>query len=564
MSEPTRIVIVGGVAAGPKAAARARRLDPTAEITIVEKDEIISYAGCGLPYYISGMVEDRKSLMASAVGVLRDPAFFASSKRIQVMNRTEAIAIHRSEHELEVRDLKTGEVRRLPYDKLILATGADPVEPPIPGTDLENVLRLKVVEDADRFREILQVQACPKVVIIGGGLIGMEMAEALVECGRGVAVVEMLPHILTMLDPDLSALVEKHLRQRGVKVMTSTRVERIEGDADGKVTRVLTSAGEVPADLVLLSIGIRPNVSLARDAGLEIGSSGAIKVDEHMRTSDPDIYAAGDCAEKMCFMADSGCFLPLGSVANKEGRVAGSNAVGREDRFPGICGTTGLKVFDWNVARTGLTALQARNLGLNVVCATVAGPDRPHYFPGNKPVVIKLVAERDTRRLLGVQGVGPGDVVKRVDVAAVALTANMTVDHVANLDLTYAPPYSEALDILIHGANIVRNKLDGLVSGITCLELKDARERGDDLVLLDVRTPDEYAAARIPGSVLIPLGALRQRAKELPRNRRIVIYCKTSLRAYEAARILAGLDFTNVEILDGGLLAWPFEEETGP
>jgi NADPH-dependent 2,4-dienoyl-CoA reductase/sulfur reductase-like enzyme/rhodanese-related sulfurtransferase len=564
MPQAVRIVIIGGVAAGPKAAARARRLDPAAEITIVEKDEVISYAGCGLPYYISGVVEDRKSLVASALGVVRDPKFFGASKHITVLTRREAFAIPRDRHELEVRNLQSGEVKLLPYDKLIIATGADPAEPPIPGKDLQNVLRLKQMEHADHFRALMQTESCPSVVIIGGGLIGMEMAEAIVECGRKVTVVEMLPHILTMLDPDMSALVEKHLRQLGVGVMTSTRVERMENDAEGKVTRVVTSAGDVPADLVLLSIGIRPNVSLARAAGLEIGPSGAIKVDERMLTSDPDIYAAGDCAEKLCFIGDTGCFLPLGSVANKEGRVAGSNAVGHVDSFPGICSSTALKVFDWNVARTGLTAAQAQKMGHDVVCATVAGTDRPYYFPGSQPVVLKLVAERGTRRLLGVQGAGPGDVVKRVDVAAVALTAHMTVDQVANLDLTYAPPYSEALDILIHGANTVRNKLDGLVWGLSSVELRDALERGDDLLLLDVRTPPEYAASRIAGSVHIPLGALRDRVRELPRDRRIVIYCKSSLRAYEAARILAGEGFTDLEILDGGLLAWPFEEETGP
>jgi NADPH-dependent 2,4-dienoyl-CoA reductase/sulfur reductase-like enzyme/rhodanese-related sulfurtransferase len=561
MSRPVRIVIVGGGAAGPKAAARARRLDPTAQITIVEKDEVISYAGCGLPYYISGVVEERKSLVASALGVVRDPEFFAASKCVTVLNRTEATAIHRDRHELEVRDLQSGETKLLPYDKLIIATGADPAEPPIPGKDLQNVLRLKIVEDADRFRQIMGAEACPSVVIIGGGLIGMEMAEAIVECGRAVTIVEMLPHILTMLDPDMSALVEKHLRELGVKVMTSTRVERIEGD--GRVKCVVTSAGEIPADLVLLSIGIRPNVSLARDAGLEIGPSGAIRVDSRMQTSDPDIYAAGDCAEKLCLIGDTGCFLPLGSVANKEGRVAGSNAVGHPDSFPGICSSTALKVLDWNIARTGLTATQAEKMGMDVVCATVAGPDRPYYFPGSSPVVIKLVAERGTGRLLGVQGAGPGDVVKRVDVAAVALTANMTVDQVANLDLTYAPPYSEALDILIQGANIVRNKLDGLVAGLTSMGLRDALQRGDDLLLLDVRTPAEFATSRLAGAVHIPLGVLRNRLGELPKDRRIVVYCKSSLRAYEAVRIMAGEGFQNLQILDGGLLAWPFEEERG-
>lgn len=558
-----KLVIIGGVAAGPKAAARARRLDPDAEITIVEKDELLSYAGCGLPYYISGMVEDRRQLMATPIGVLRDPQFFAKVKNIKVLNRTEAVSIDRKAKEVEVKSVETGEVRRLPYDKLVIATGAEPVEPPIPGKDLKNVLRLKRLEDADRFREYLRGGACPRVVIVGGGLIGMEMTEAVTECGAGVTVVEMLPHVLPMLDVDISLLVEKHMRQRGVQVVTSARVERFEGDEEGKLARVVTTNGTFETPLALLSIGLRPNVELARQAGLIIGPAGGIYVNEYMQTSDPNIYAAGDCAAKNCFVRGTACFLPLGSVANKEGRVAGSNAVGHIERFPGVAGATSLKVFDLNVARAGLSVAQATEMGIPVISATVAAPDRPHYYPGNKPVILKLVAEKATRRLIGIQGVGLGEVIKRVDVAVTAMTAGMTVDQVAGLDLTYAPPYSEAMDILIHGANTMRNKLDELLKGCTCTKLKASLDAGEDLMLLDVRSPDEHAAGTLPGSTLIPLGAVRSRLNEIPRDKRVVIYCKTSLRAWEAYTILSGAGYSNIEILDGGFVAWPFETQQG-
>jgi NADPH-dependent 2,4-dienoyl-CoA reductase/sulfur reductase-like enzyme/rhodanese-related sulfurtransferase len=558
-----RIVVVGGVAAGPKAAARARRLDPSAEITIVEKDEILSYAGCGLPYYISGMVQDRKQLIATPVGVLRDPQFFAKVKDIKVLNKTMAVAIDRKAKELEVQDVATAEKQRLPYDKLIIATGADTLEPPIPGKDLQNVVRLKRLEDADRFREYMQSKTCPEVVIVGGGLIGMEMAEALTKCGPAVTIVEMLPHILPMLDADMAFLVEKYLRQVGVKVLTSAKVERFEGDEQGKLKSVVTTKGALTASLALLSIGLRPNVELAKKAGLLMGPSGGIAVNQYMQTSDPDIYAAGDCVDKSCTIRGTSCFLPLGSAANKEGRVAGSNAVGHVDRFPGVAGATALKVFDWNVGRAGLSVEQAAGLGIPVVSMTVAAPDKPHYYPGNQPVILKLVAEKANRRLIGIQAVGPGEAIKRVDVAITAMAGHMTVDEVAQLDLTYAPPYSEAMDVLIAGANSLRNKLDGLLKGVTSTELQASRQAGEDLMLLDVRTPDENHAGRIPGSTLIPLGAVRARAGEIPQDKRVVAYCKTSLRAWEAMCILEGQGHHNVELLEGGFVAWPFETEQG-
>jgi NADPH-dependent 2,4-dienoyl-CoA reductase/sulfur reductase-like enzyme/rhodanese-related sulfurtransferase len=558
-----KIVVIGGVAAGPKAASRARRLDPGAAITIIEKDEILSYAGCGLPYYVSGVVEDREQLIATSLGVVRDPAFFAQVKGIKVLNRTLATGIDRQAKEVEVHHLDTDETRRLPYDKLVIATGAETVEPPIPGKDLTNVLRLKRLEDADLIRERLSKDTCSQVVIVGGGLIGIEMAEAVTQCGLAVTMVEMLPQVLPMLDIDMALLVEKHLRDMGVKVMTSARVERFEGDEQGRLKSVVTTKGNIAAPLALLSIGLRPNVELARQAKLLIGPSGGILVNQYMQTSDPSIYAAGDCAEKQCIVRGTSCFLPLGSVANREGRVAGSNAAGHGDRFPGVAGAMALKVFDWNVGRAGLSVEQASALGIPVVSMTVGGPDKPHYYPGNKPIILKLIAEKANRRLIGIQGLGPGEVMKRIDVAITAMAGRLTVDEVAQLDLTYAPPYSEAMDVLIAGANALRNKMDGLLRGVGGVEVRAAQEAGEDVLLVDVRTPDEYRAGHIAGSILIPLGVLRSRAGDVPSDRRVVLYCKTSLRAWEALRFLTGCGYQNVELLEGGLSAWPFETELG-
>ncbi|OQB25839.1 MAG: NADH peroxidase [Chloroflexi bacterium ADurb.Bin180] len=560
----TKIVVIGGVAAGPKAAARARRLDPQAEITLIERDDLLSYAGCGLPYYVGGAVSERKQLLSTPAGVERDVGFFAKVKNIKVLNGTVAVGIDRQARQVEIQTKSGGEVQRLPYDKLILATGAETTEPPIPGKDLGNVLRLKKVEDADHFRAYLEAHPGIQLVIVGGGLIGLEMAEAARERGCQVTVVEMLPHVAPMLDADMAVLVEKHLREKGVQLVTGARVERFEGDAQGQLTGVVTSSGTLPAAAALLAVGMKPNVELAKKAGLLLGASGGIAVNQYMQTSDPNIYAAGDCTEKNCVVRGTGCFLPLGSVANKEGRVAGSNAVGHASRFPGVAGATALKVFDWNVGRAGLSVEQARGLGIDTMSLTVVSSDRPHYYPGNKPVILKLIADKANRRLIGIQAVGPGEAIKRVDVAITAMTARMSVEEVAELDLAYAPPYSEAMDVLLTCANALSNKLDGLFKSVGALELKAEMDAGRAPFLLDVRTPAECANGCLPGAAWIPLGALRTRAAEVPREGRVVIYCKTSLRAWEAVRILAGLGYRNVELLEGGVAAWPFELGPAP
>jgi NADPH-dependent 2,4-dienoyl-CoA reductase/sulfur reductase-like enzyme/rhodanese-related sulfurtransferase len=559
---PLKIVVIGGVAAGPKAAAKIMRLNPQAEVTLLEKGKFISYAGCGLPYYVSGTVKEQKDLMSTPIGVLRDPAFFQKVKGFKVLAETEALEIDRARKRVRARRKgETGDLW-LDYDKLVVATGAQPVIPPIPKATLENITTLHSVPDADGIKAWLAQAKAREVVMVGGGLIGVEAVEALVHCGCHVTVVEMLPQILRMLDWEMARLVERHMESHGVKVMTSTQVTSFEGE--DRVTGVLTSQGRLPADLVILGIGVKPNVALARSSGLQIGPTGAIQVDAGMRTSDPDIYAAGDCAESTDLVTGKPCYVPMGSTANKQGRVAAINICGGQDRFPGVLGSAVCRVFDFCVARTGLTEVAARQHGYETTTVLVPETDQPHYMPTAKPVIIKLVVDSRTRKLLGAQAVGPGDGDKRMDVAALAITTGMTVDQLSKVDLCYAPPYSPALDNIITAANVARNKLDGQFAGVTPMEVKARLDAKADFLFLDVRSPAEYQQVRLPGSMLIPLGALRTRLGELPRDKEIITFCKVSLRGYEAAKILQAAGFSNVRVMDGGVVVWPFEKSQGP
>lgn len=557
MPERFRVVIVGGVAAGPKVAAKIMRLQPEADVTVVERGEFLSYAGCGLPYYVSGVVKEQKELMCTPVGTVRDPVFFHNVKNFRALNQTEAFAIDRPKKRVRVRHVLDADDKWLEYDKLVLAIGATPVVPPIPGVKLANIFTLHGVHDAEGIRAALAGGKARDVTIVGGGLIGVEATEALAEHGCRVTIVEMLPQILRILDWEMAKLVERHLESHGVKVLTGSKVTSFEGD--GRVERVVTGKGTFPADLVVLAIGVRPNVELARQAALEIGETGGIKVNDHMQTSDPDIYAAGDCVEMHDMLTGRPSYVPLGSTANKQGRVAAVNICGGDERFPGVIGSTVCKVFDYCVARTGLTEEAARELGHEVVTALAPAPDKAHFMPTAKPLLLKLVVDAKTRHLLGAQATGPGDGSKRIDVAAMALMAGMTVDQLANADLCYAPPYAPAMDNIITAANVARNKLDGRMAGVTPMEVKRMLDEEQDFVFLDVRTPGEYEQIRLPHSALIPLGALRERLDELPRDKPIVTFCKISLRGYEAALILRAGGFRNVRVMDGGIAMWPYD-----
>jgi NADPH-dependent 2,4-dienoyl-CoA reductase/sulfur reductase-like enzyme/rhodanese-related sulfurtransferase len=561
-----RIVIIGGVACGPKAAARARRRDPEAEITIVEQGEHVSVGRCGIPYYVGGKVNDIEQLFSSSVGIVRDADFFQGVKNVRVLVKTRADRIDRARKQVHVTDLTTGATETLPYDKLVLSTGARPLRLNIPGVDLNRVHNMWSLSDAKAIRDAAWSGEVGHVVIIGAGLIGLEMAEALLEADipgakPEITVVEAMPHIApSFLDPEMAALVTKHLEAKGLHIRTGELVQRLEGDETGAVRRVVTAQGTYPADLVVAAIGLAPNVDLAREAGLTIGVTGAIAVNQCLETSDPDIYAGGDCVENMSLINCRPVYTPQGSVANRHGRVIGNNLTGMRDVFPGVLGTVIFKVFDFTVGRTGLTESQARDSGHQVETAIVSGADHAHFYPGSGSVVVKLIVHVPTRRVLGAQLVGEGDVNKRLDALVVAATMKATVDHLANFDLAYAPPYNTAMDILHHAANTMRNKLAGLARTVTPVELKDRLASGDNLVVLDVRTQPETEERPAPykGVTHIPLGQLRNSAGALSGDKTIVSFCQVSLRAWEAQRILEAEGLSNVRFLEGGLAAWPY------
>lgn len=558
MHNKLRVVIVGGAVAGPKAASKIVRLRPDAEVTIVDKNRVLSLAGCGLTYYMAGVVTDPRQLLSTPAGTVRDPVFFQNVKHVHVMNQTEATGIDPVQRVLRVRDCANGKEIGLPYDKLILTMGSLPVRLEVPGMDLDNVVTLHGLQSAERIRSRLTQGKAHDVVIVGGGILGVEITESLVERGCRVTIIEKTPQIMRILDWEMAALVEQHLESKGVKILTETTVQGFQGN--GKVTAVLTDHGQINADLVIVAIGFRPNVALAKSAGLALGQSGAIKVDGHMCTSDPNIYAAGDCVETTGAITGRSLYHPYGSVATRQGRAAAINVCGGDERFPGVLGSAVCKVFDYCVARTGLNEQVARELGYEVTTALVPGPDRAHYMPDARLLMLKIVVDSKTRRLLGAQAVGPGFGDKRIDMAAIAISAGMTVDQIANLDLTYAPPYSPVMDNLATAANVVRNKLAGLMIGVSAMEVHSLLQDGEDFVFLDVRTPAEYEHIRLPGSVAIPLGALRGRLDELPRDKEIITFCRQSLRAYEGALVLRAAGFPRVRTLDGGIDMWPYEK----
>ncbi|MBN1943158.1 MAG: FAD-dependent oxidoreductase [Phycisphaerae bacterium] len=557
---PMRVVIVGGVAAGPKVASKIIRLCPRAEVTVVERGRILSYAGCGLPYYVSGVVKEERQLMATPVGAVRDPVFFQSVKNVSVLNQTEAVEIDRARKRLRVCSLSDGKETWLDYDKLVLATGARPIWPNIPNIDLGNIFRLHGVRDAEGIKAVLSEPHSHDVVIVGGGLIGVEATEALVHRGCRVTIVEKLPQILPMLDWEIAKLAEQHLESHGVKVLTETQAESFQANGNGKVAAVQTTHTLLPAEMVIVAVGVQPEVALAQQAGLELGQTGAIRVDDRMCTSDPDVYAAGDCVETTDMITGKATYIPLGSTANKQGRVAAVNLCGGDDRFPGVLGSTVCRVFDYCVGRTGLSESYARQLGYDVVSVLAPAPDREHFMPEAKMLFLKLVVDRKTRRLLGAQATGPGEGDKRIQIAAMAITAGMTVDQLANVDLCYAPSYSSAMDNIITAANVARNKLDGLMIGVSPVEVERMLRESQPFVFLDVRTPGEHEQLRLPGAKLIPLGSLRGRMGELPADETIVTFGELSLRGYEAALILKTAGFRDVRVMDGGTAMWPFEK----
>ncbi|GAB6095982.1 FAD-dependent oxidoreductase [Desulfatiferula olefinivorans] len=563
MKTNQNIVVIGGVACGPKAAARIKRLNPSANVTIVEKGELLSYAGCGLPFYISGEVHDHNELMATPTGVVRDTQFFSMVKDITVMNHTLAQSVDREKKEVCAVRIDTGECTRLPYDALVLAVGSKVFRPPVPGLDLKGVHFLQTVEDAQKIRNKSGDLCGKKAVIIGAGLIGIEVTEAFTRQGMSVTVIERADTVLPeILDPEIAHHVHQELTANGVTLRLKESVLEIVGDDQGNAACVKTSSGDLPADMVLVAVGVRPNIRLAEEMGLEIGETGAIKVDQFMRTSDPSIYAGGDCVENVNLINGKPLYAPMGSTANKHGRVIADHICGVKTPFRGVAGTAICKLFSLNIARTGLSEKQARGMGHDVITVLNPSPDKAHFLSDARMIIIKFIVEKQSEKLLGVQIVGPGDVAKRMDVAVATITAGRPVTDIAHLDLAYAPPFSPAMDNIITTANIAENKLKGIGLSYSPMEVRAKIDAGEDFIFLDVRSPQEVEAMRIedPRIVNIPLGKLRSALASLPKDKEIIPFCKISLRGYEAQRVLAGEGYERVRYMDGGLVCWPYKK----
>ena len=547
-----RFLVIGGVAAGPKAAAKARRCDPEMEIIVYQEEEEISYAGCGLPYYISGVVKERRELLSRTAG-----QFAQEGIRIRKHRRIEEIDI--GKHTISGRDLESGEIFTDRFDRLALATGAQPIRAKIEGIELKNVFYLRSIFDADAIVERIQSEDIRNVVIAGGGYIGLEMAESLLQLGKKVTIIELAPQILTLFDEDFANILRQYLEKKGVQIFTSEPIKTLKGK-DGKVTQVQTASKEVETDAVLMSLGIRPHVDLAKKAGLKIGETGAIWVNERMETSAEGIYAAGDCAETTHLVTGEKVWIPLGSTANKQGRVVGINVCGGNATFPGVMGTAVFKTFDSNVAKTGLNMKEAEREGFHPIQAIVRGFDRAHYYPGQKESTLKVITDKDTGRILGGQAIGEGPSDKFIDILAMALHAKMTCEELASVDLAYAPPFSPVLSPVIVAANVLLNKLEGRVKGIQASEVKEKLETSrETFQVLDVREEDEVKQKRIPGSVWIPLGELKKRIHELDKNKETVVHCESGLRSYKACLKLRHEGFENVKNVDGGMLCWCYD-----
>ena len=559
MSE-LKIVVIGGVACGPKAAAKAKRCNPNAQVTLIEKGEWISYGGCGLPYYLGATVKDLNDLMTTSWEAVRTPEFMKDTKDIDTLLGWEATKINRAEKTVEVKEVKTGEIKVLPYDKLVIATGADNFKPPMEGINATGVFGMKTPKDAVDMQNYIKTEGVSDVVVIGAGLIGMECAEAFINWGLNTTVIEMQGSIFPqVLDAEMGAVFQNYLEGEDLNFMLNTAVEKILVDENDKVIGVQTNKGTVDAQMVLVAVGVRPCVQLAVDAGLEVDRG--IVINSHCQTSDPDIYAGGDCVVTTNLVSGQRVYSPMGSTANRQGRVIGINITGGDATHEGVLQTAVCKMFDWSLGACGLSERVAKQLGYDTVTAIVPGPDITHFMPGKKLIMTRLVADRATGKILGVQIVGPGKVDKRIDTMAAAMTFGVTAKQLANIDLSYAPPLSSAMENLTNAANVLQNTIDGKAQSMRFEEFESKLD-SDDVVFVDLRTAHERSQKMIPAKnqLHIPIEELRARANEVPKDKEVVVFCILSTRGFEGQLILNQAGYDNVKFVQGGIQFWPFKK----
>ncbi|MFP7755116.1 FAD-dependent oxidoreductase [Thermodesulfobacteriota bacterium B35] len=558
-----KIVIIGGVAAGPKAACHLKRLRPDWDITVVDQDTLISYGGCGIPYYVCGDVSDEAELRSTSFHMVRDAKFFEKAKGVRVLTGTRALAIDRKQRTVQVEDLESGEKRDLPWDKLMLATGASPFVLPIDGTDLDGVFTIANLHKAIEIKKRIAQGKVGKAVVIGGGAIGIEMAEALTDLwGVETALVEFMPQLLPrIVDWQMAAMLKTHLEEKDVAVYTGEGAAEIIGDDQGRVKAVRTSERTLEADLVIMAAGVRPRSDLARQAGLTVAPWGGIVVNRRLQTSDPDIYAAGDCIATVNLVTGRETYAPLGSLANREGRIVADNMAGIPTTFDGVVGSFIMKAFDRCIAATGISYETAVAEGFDADYALTAPSDRAHFFPGEAIVVYLMVFDRRTRRVLGLQGFGVmnDSISARIDAAAVLLAKGATIEDFMVAEMAYAPPFSAAIDSINAAAYVADNlcagrlrklEMDRFLSWMKDFDTEPA------WMALDIRHPMEAGpfVDRFGSDhwLAIPYNEVRDRYAEIPDDRTMIILCDAGTRSYEVQVFLDHIGKKNTMVVSGG------------
>ncbi len=537
-----KVLIVGGVAGGATAAARLRRLDENAEIIMFERGEYISFANCGLPYYVGGEIKDKSAL------TLQTPQSFNARFRVDVRVQQEVTAIDRDAKRVTVKNIATSEVYTESYDKLILSPGAVPVVPQIDGADNSKIFTLRNIPDTYKIKEYMEQQNPQTAVVVGGGYIGIEVAENLKNAGLDVTIVEMADHVIAPLDFDMACDVHNYLEKKGLRLLLGNAVQRVSDNEIGLSVKL--SNGEISADMLIMAVGVRPESDIARVAGLNVNARGSIIVDEFMLTSDENIYAVGDAVEVTDFVTGQKSFIPLAGPANKQGRIAADNICGLNSKFEGTQGSAILKLFDMTVATTGINENTAQRLGLDYDKSFTYSASHASCYPGAVNMSIKIIFDKKTGKTLGAQIVGYDGVDKRCDVLATAIRAGMTAHDLTKLELCYAPPYSSAKDPVNMAGYVIENQLTGAMKSFHWHEVSDLPRDGA-VILLDTRTPMEYQRGHMAGFINIPLDDLRERLEELDKTKKVYVTCQVGLRGYSATRILMqnGFDAYN---LSGG------------
>lgn len=535
-----KVLVIGGVAAGTKVAAKLKRENRDAEVIIFNKGKNISYAGCGLPYYVGDVIKEKSEL------IVNTPEKYEALTGAKVLCEQEVTSIDRENKTISVLDLATNETSEHSYDKLVIATGASPICPPFPNKDLDNIYLMRTPEDAFAVREAVETQDIKKAVVIGGGFIGLEIAENLKAQGVRPMVVDMAEHVLPGFDVEMQDYVERHLADEGIMCLTSTKVESFEGE-DGKVSKVITDKRKLKADLVVMSIGIKPNTQFLKDSGIELAGNGAIVVDDHMRTNDADIYAAGDCVMVKSAITGKETYSPMGSSANIEGRILAQNLAGKDLSYRGVCQTAVCKLPNLNTGRTGLSEKQATDNGFDPISVVCVVDDKAHYYPDHGSFIIKMIADKKTHKFLGVQVLGTGAVDKVVDMSVVALTMKATIDDLVDMDLAYAPPFSTAIHPFVNTLNVLFNKLNGELDSFTPVEFMENAHEGYTIL-------DSCLVPTLSSCEYVDLEKVTEKLPNHELDENILLICNKGKRAYLLQNRLKALGYQNVKVLEGGTI----------